>query len=227
MLQAPNGAEMDIVFSRGDATRIIEPEKDETVRYGDPVVFRSCASHTPVFLAVVRQPDSKRRPAILRTEIAAPGKHEDADYIWSFVPTAGSKKRCGDPVSFADRVRIQLFDYVGQYRVLATSDAAEQFVRAERTPVGHDVSTWSVACAARLRLEPGGRALPDGEFQPAMAYGTNAYTSFLNAGHYLCGRHDPQGGTGIVTGVAPDLPATGMSVWWRVYRSLSDVPIVT
>ncbi len=216
---------MDIVFSRRDAAQIIEADEDETVRYGDPVVFKSCASRTPVFLAVVRQPDGKRRPAILRTEIAAAGKHEEADYIWSFVPGAGTKKRCGDPVSFADRVRIQLFDYVGQYRVLATNDAPDQCVGAERTPVGHDVSTWSVACATRLRLEQGGRALPDGEFKQEMEYGANTYTSFLNAGRYLCGRHDPLGGPGIVTGVAPDLPATGMSVWWRVYRCLSDVPV--
>lgn len=218
---------MDIVFSRGDAAQLIDAERDETVRYGDPVVFKSCASRTPVFLVVIRQPDGKRRPAILRTEIALPGKHAEADYIWSFVPGAGTKKRCGDPVSFADRVRIQLFDYVGQYRVLATSDIPDQCVGAERMPVGHDVSTWSVACAARLRLEQGGRALPDGEFKHDMEYGANAYTSFLNAGRYLCGRHDPLGGAGIVTGVAPDLPATGMSVWWRVYRSASDVPVAT
>ena len=218
---------MDIVFSRGDADDIIDPEKDERVRYGDPVVLRSCASRAPVFLAVIRQPDGKRRHAVLRTEIAAPGKHQEADYIWSFMPAAGTKKRCGDPVSFADRVRVQLFDYIGQYRVLAASDAADQAVGAEKTPVAQDVSSWSIACTARLRLEQGGRALPDGEFKRDMEYGAHAYTSFLNAGRYLCARHDPLGGIGIVTGVTFDLPATGTGVWWRIYRSLSEVPVVT
>jgi hypothetical protein len=43
--------------------------------------------------------------------------------------------------------------------------------------------------------------LPDGEFKRDMEYGANAYTAFLNAGRYLCARHDPLGGIGIVTGV--------------------------
>lgn len=217
---------MDVVFSRGDRTQIIETQKDETVRYGDPLVLKSCASRAPVFLAVIRQPDGKRRPALLRTEIAAPGKHQEADYIWSFVPVAGTKKRCGDPVSFADRVRIHLFDYTGSYRVLAASGIVDQSVVAEKTPVAQDVSTWSIACAVRLRLEPGGRALPDGEFKRDMEYGTGTYTTLLNAGRYLCARHDPRGASGIATGMAFDLPATGMGVWWRIYRSQSDVPMV-
>lgn len=217
---------MDVVFSRGDRTQIIENQKDKTVRYGDPLVLKSCASRAPVFLAVIRQAGGKRRPAMLSTEIAAPGRHEEADYIWSFVPAAGTKKRCGDPVSFADRVRIQLFDYTGNYRVLAASGTVDHSVVAEKTPVAQDVSTWSIACAARLRLEPGGRALPDGDFQYDMEYGTNTYTSLLNAGRYLCARHDPRGTPGIVTGMALDLPATGMGVWWRIYRSQSDVPMV-
>lgn len=218
---------MDVVFTRSEDAEVVceQPLIDETIRYGDPVVLRSCASRDPVFLAMVRHLRGKRSPSALHTEIAAPGVRPDSDYIWTFVPAAGSKKKRGDRVEFAERVRIQLFDYMGNYRFLAINPADSHSVMAEKTPSAHDISTWSIACAARLRLEPGGRVLPDGERKQFLEYGTCTYLALINAADYLCARRETNGTTGIATGMAPDLPAAGMGVWWRVYRRQADVHV--
>lgn len=216
---------MDVLFEVEDEVRPVQSERDGIIRYGDPWVLKNCASPEPIFLAMVRHTAGKRSPSILQTDLARAGKYPDADCRWTFVPVSGSKKRRGDPVSFADRVRVQHFDYTGNYRFLATCASDHSSVVAEKAPSAHDVSTWSLACTPRLRLEPGGRVWPDGPLMQSLEYGAGMYLSLLNAAHYLCARHTLQALTQRPVGMLNDLPKSGMAVWWRIYRHLSDVKV--
>lgn len=217
---------MDVLFEVESEVRPAQTHNDGIIRYGDPWVMKNCASAEPVFLAMVRhtQGKGKRSPSILQTELARAGKHPDNDYVWTFVPAQGTKKKRGDPVCFSDRVRVQLFDVTGNYRFLAVGETDESSVVAEKTPSSPKVSTWHLACTPRLRLEPGGRVWPDGGRMAGLAYGSGMYLAVINAGRYLGARHARTQQNQSTAGMLRDLPASGMAVWWRIYRHLGDVP---
>ena len=225
---------MDVLFSVEE--RVSKPmvNKPEIVRYGDSLVLETCASREPAFLAIVRNTTSKRSPSVLPIEAAAAGRYPNTDYLWTFAPAAGTKKKRGDPVSFGDRLRIQTFDYTGNYRHLAMIPPDVRYpvharqpvdqifgVVAEKTPGGCGTSTWSMASAARLRTEPGGRVLPDGDLKLDVEFG-EGYIALLGSARYLSLCPPPYRGLLNSVGTLPDLPPNGMAVWWRVQRSLAD-----
>jgi hypothetical protein len=209
---------MDVLFSMEGEVSQPEIYEGGPICYGDQLVFESCASGKPAFLAIVRQKTGKRSPAMLRIEVAAPGLYPNSDYIWTIVPVVGTRKKRGDVVSFADRVRIQAFDYTGNYRNLAMSSADRGFVTAEKAPTSHSASTWFIACAAQLRKEPSGRVLPDGGLQPKLEFGKGNYVALINAARYLSAIPDHYDENHYSVSTLPDLPASGMAVWWRIHR---------
>jgi hypothetical protein len=158
---------MDILFEVQSEMSAPEIDGSGLVRYGDPFVLESCASSEPAFLTLIRHKSGKRSPAMLRTEVAAPAQYPNSDYIWTFTPVAGTKKKRGDVVSFADRVRIQTFDYSGNYRQLLMNAADRGSVTAEKL-LCRGASTWFVACTAQLREEAAGQVMPDGDFHPTL-----------------------------------------------------------
>lgn len=214
---------MDILFEIQSETSKPEIDESEPVRYGDPFVLESCASSEPAFLAIIRHKAGKRSPTMLRTEVAAPVQYPSSDYIWTFVPVVGTKKKRGDVVSFADRVRIQTFDYTGNYRQLLMNTADRGSVTAEKMP-SQGALTWLVACAAQLRTEAGGRVMPDGDFNPNLEFGKGNYVALINIARYLSVMPDHYGGVSNSVGTVPDRPASGMGTWWRIHRSVSDAP---
>jgi hypothetical protein len=216
------GGIMDVLYSIEDEVSKPDIHRDETIRYGDPLVLASCVSGEAAFLSIVRHRAGKRSPSLLRTDLAASGRYPNTDYIWTFVPAAGTKRKHGDAVLFADRVRIRLFDYTGNYRYLAVDAVDPRLVTAEKAPSSPSVSTWSVACAARLRTESDGRVLPDGNLKHNVEFGKGNYIALINTTRYLSVSPDHFGGFHNGVSTLPDLPATGVAVWWRIYRSLSD-----
>lgn len=214
---------MDVLFEIQSETSKPEICESEPVRYGDSFVLESCASREPAFLAIIRHRTGKRSPSMLRTEVAAPGQYPNPDYIWTFVPVAGTRKRRGDVVSFADRVRIQTFDYTGNHRQLLMNTADRGSVTAEKMPC-HGASTWFVACAAQLRKEADGRVIPGGDFNPNLEFGKGNYVALINTARYLSVMPDHYGGVSNSVGTLHDLPPSGMATWWRIHRSVSAAP---
>jgi hypothetical protein len=214
---------MDVLFDIQSETSKPVIYESEPVRYGDPFVLESCATVEPAFLAIIRQKTGKRSPSMLRTEVAAPAQYPHPDYIWTFVPVSGMKKRRGDVVSFADRVRIQAVDYTGNDRQLLMNAADRGSVTADKMP-SQGLSTWFVACAAQLRKETDGRLVPGGDFNPKLEFGKGNYVALINTARYLSVMPANYGGVSNSVGTLPDLPANGMATWWRIYRSVSDVP---
>lgn len=191
---------------------------NDTVRYGDPLSFGSCESSDPTFLAMLRNTTGRRSPPVLWTEAAAPGRHPPGDYVWTLIPAVGSKKRRGDPVSFADRVRLQLFDHTGNYRFLALSRVDSNLVMAEKAPSGHEFSTWSIAYATHLKTDADGHVQPDGELKPHLEYGKSHYVALINAARYLSVVGDSHGTSRQSVGTVADMPAQGRAIWWHAYR---------
>jgi hypothetical protein len=215
---------MDVLFAIQSEASKPEIHESEPVCYGDPFVLESCASGEPAFLAIIRNKTGKRSPSMLRTEAAAPGRYPNPDYIWTFVPVAGTRKKRGDVVSFADRVRIQAFDHTGNYRHLLMNAADRGSVTAEKVPTSPSASTWFVACAAQLRKEADGHVIPGGDFNERIEYGKGNYIALINTARYLSVIPDYYGVVSNSVGTLPDLPASGMAVWWRIHRSVSDAP---
>lgn len=215
---------MDVLYSPEDVVSTSGAYRDQTIRYGDRFCLGNCASNLLAFMAIVRHRNRKRSPSLLPTDMAPPGRYPDPDYMWTFIPAAGMKKKCGDPVSFADRVRIQSLDYTGNCRYVVMNPADPRVVQAEKAPCSRGASTWMIASTARLRTAPDGRVLPDGDRKPHLEFGSGNYVSLINGARYLSVGSHPYGGSVNGVSTLPDLPATGMAVWWRLYRSLSDAP---
>jgi hypothetical protein len=215
---------VDILFEIPSETREPEVHESELVRYGEPFVLESCASGEPGFLAIIRHKLGKRSPPVLRTEVVEPEQYPNPDYIWSFVPAVGARKKRGDVVSFGDRVRIQTSDYTGNHRQLLMNAADRGSVTAHKTPC-QGPSTWFVTCASQLRTEASGRVMPDGDFNPMLEFGKGNYVALINTARYLSVMPDHYGCVSKSVGTLPDLPATGMATWWRIYRSVPDVPL--
>jgi hypothetical protein len=196
----------------------------EIVCYGDSVTFQSCESGDQTCLAMLRHLTGRRSPPVLWTEAAAPGRHPPGDYIWTIIPAVGCKKRRGDPVSFADRVRLQLFDYTGNYRFLAISRVDSKLVMAEKAPSSPEISTWSIAYASQLTMQADGTVQPAGELKPHLEYGTSHYVALVNAARYLSVMSgDSPGAPRHGVGTLADMPTNGVSVWWHVVRPAPQV----
>lgn len=213
---------MDVLYSLEDEMSGRGVYKEETIRYGDLFCFGNCASNAPALLAIVRHRIGKRSPSVLPVDIAAPGQYADSDYMWTFVPAPGTKRRCGDPISFGDRVRIQTIDYLGNCRYLIVNPDAPRVVQAEKAPCGRGKSTWFVTYASRLRKTPDGCLLPDGERKAHVEFGKSNYVALINDARYLGARTNPYGELRGGACTLPDLPASGAAVWWRLDRRPSD-----
>jgi hypothetical protein len=223
---------MDVLYSLEDKVGGPSACKGGVVRYGDSFCLGSCASESPALLAIVRRPFAKRSPSLLPIDIVPPGRYPDQDYMWTFVPAAGAKKRSGDPVSFADRVRIQAFDYPGSnHRYVVTNQpelrvfqAEPSVVQAEKAPCSRGEPNWFIAHASRLRTAPDGYVLPDGDRKSHVEFGRDNYVALINSANYLSARRNPNGGVYGSVSTMRDLPATGKAVWWCLYRCTADVP---
>jgi hypothetical protein len=196
--------------------------KNVVIRYGDPLVLHGRIGGEAIFLSIVRQKVGKRSPSRLRTEAAAPGQYASADYVWMFVPAVGSRKKRGDVVSFADRVRIQSLDYTGHYRYLSVNPVDPRTVMADKAPINHAASTWYIASANRLRTDESGCVLPDGEFEANIEFGNGNHIALMNGARYLGLARDPFEGLHHGVTTLPDLPNNGATVWWRAYPSIAD-----
>ncbi|HEX2652834.1 MAG TPA: hypothetical protein VHN11_04200 [Xanthobacteraceae bacterium] len=84
------------------------------------------------------------------------------------------------------------------------------------------MSIWSVASAPRLRAEPSGRLLPDGERAANVEFGHGNYVALINGAGYLSVAPGPYCGIHNSVSTQSDLPDSGMAVWWRAYRSVAD-----
>ncbi|PMS38534.1 hypothetical protein B0G57_102115 [Trinickia symbiotica] len=223
---------MDVLYSLDDKVGGPSAYKGGVVRYGELFCFGSCASEAPALLAIVRRPFAKRSPSLLPIDIVPPGRYPDQDYMWTFVPAAGAKKRCGDPVSFADRLRIQAFDYTGNHRYIVTSQpelrvfqSERSVVQAEKAPCSRGDTDWFIAIASGLRTTPDGCVLPDGDRKSHIEFGTGNYVTLINNGYYLSASPNPYGGLYGGVSTSRDLPPTGKTVWWCLYRTPADVPL--
>jgi hypothetical protein len=216
------GAIMDVLYAVSNKLSERSILENVIIRYGDPLVLGGRIGGEAIFLSIVRQQFGKRSPSRLRTEASAPGRYASADYVWTFVPAAGSRKKHGDAVTFADRVRIQSFDYTGNYRYLAVDLGDPRSVVAEKTPSNHAASTWFIASATRLRTDESGCVLPDGESKANVEFGKGNYMALISGARYLGLAHDPfeELHHGVTT--LPDLPNNGATVWWRAYQSIAD-----
>lgn len=217
--------DIDVMYVADDIVR--QPPTRElppggTIRYGDRFVLRSCASPEPRFVSIVRRKAGKRVPSALGVSAALSGAGAEADSVWTFVPAMRAKRKIGEPVSFGDAVRLQLFDYCGNYRLLAMGEADPAGVTALRAPCTRDLSTWFVACAGGLRAGAHGQMLPSGPVNRHLEYGKDCFITLTQAGHYLCVTPGPQGGQSQGIGTLPDWPSTGLSIFWHAHRCAGD-----
>lgn len=194
----------------------------DVVRYGESIVLESCESSEHLFLSIVRRCEGRRSPMLLSTEVSESDKHPAIDYQWRMLPVVGSGLKWGDPVSFADRVRLQLVDDKGNSRMLAVSHLDNQSIMAERQPAKVEACTWWIAYTA-LDIRRDGRVAPFGDLAPHLEYGTANYMTLVNNARYLSANDDRYRILRKRTGLLDDLPETGTAVWWRVYRSTSDI----
>lgn len=200
---------------------------EDCVRYGDSIVLESCESSEHLFLGIVRRSEGRRNPMLLSTEVAEPGKHHASDYQWRVLPVVGSKRRWGDCVSFADRIRLQLVDDKGNSRMLAVSHLDNRSIMAERRPGKMDACTWWVSYTSELKAGRGGSMAPAGNPAPHLEYGTANYMALVNGARYLSATDDQYRILRKRTVLLNELPVTSAAAWWRVHRSMSDVvPLV-
>jgi hypothetical protein len=176
---------------------------------------------------MLRGVTGRRSPPALWTEASVPGRHPANDYIWTIIPAAGSKKKRGEPVSFADRVRLQLFDHTGNYRFLAISRVDSKLVTAEKAPSHHDFSTWSISFVSQLIKQPGGTVQPGGELKTYLEYGKANYVALINGARYLSIVGDSQGPQRHGVGTLADMPMEGVSVWWHACRPVPQAEVST
>ncbi|GLU31111.1 hypothetical protein WKR88_00310 [Trinickia caryophylli] len=199
-----------------------EPQPGGTIRYGDRFVLRSCASVEPRFVSIVRRKAGKRVPSALSVNAGLSGAGAQADAVWTFVPATRAKNRVGEPVSFGDAVRLQLFDYCGNYRLLAMGEADSGSVTALRAPCARDLSTWFVACTGALRADDQGQMLPSGPVNRYLRYGKDCYITLTQAGRYLCLTPAAQGTNSHGIGTLSDWPRTGLAIFWHADRCTDD-----
>ncbi len=193
------------------------------VCYGDAIVLESCESEEHLFLGIVRRSEGRRNPLLLSTEVCEAGKHPAVDYQWRVLPVVGSKRKWGDPVSFADRVRLQLVDDKGNSRMLSVSHLDNRSIMAERRPARMETCTWWLTYTSELNVGHDGRVAPSGELAPHLLYGAENYVGLINGARYLASMDDQYRILRKRTVLRDDLPAKGKGVWWRIHRSLCDV----
>ena len=199
----------------------------EFVRYGDLIVLESCECDEHLFLGIVPRNVGRRHPLLLSTEVAEADKHPGSDYQWRVLPSIGGKRKWGDPIAFADRIRLQLVDDKGQSRMLAVSHLDDRSLMAERRPARMDACTWLLSYSSELAIARDGRATPAGEFSPHVKYGAVNYVTLVNRAGYLGAMDDQFRILRKRTVLFDDLPERGKAVWWRVHRSVSEVvPVV-
>ena len=195
----------------------------EFVRYGDLIVLESCECDEHLFLGIVPRNVGRRHPLLLSTEVAEADKHPGSDYQWRVLPSIGGKRKWGDPIAFADRIRLQLVDDKGQSRMLAVSHLDDRSIMAERRPARMDACTWLLSYSSELAIARDGRATPAGEFSPHVKYGAVNYVTLVNRAGYLGAMDDQFRILRKRTVLFDDLPERGKAVWWRVHRSVSKV----
>lgn len=195
----------------------------DVVRYGDGIVLESCESSEHLFLGIVRRCEGRRNPLLLSTEVSEAHKHAPSDYQWRVLPVVGSKRKWGDPVSFADRVRLQLVDDKGNSRMLSVSHLDNRSIMAERRPTRMDACTWWLTYTSELKVGRDGRMMPAGEIATHLQYGADNYVGLINGARYLAAMDDPYRVLRQRTLLLDDLPSQGTGPWWRIHRSLWDV----
>jgi hypothetical protein len=199
----------------------------DVVRYGDLIVLESCECDEHLFLGIVSRKVGRRHPLQLTTEVAEPDKFPATDYQWRVLPVVGGKRKWGDPIAFADRVRLQLLDGKGQSRMLAVSHLDDRSIMAERRPGRIDSCTWWLSYAQELTVGRDGRVTPAGEFAPHVQYGAVNYVTLVNRAGYLGAIDDQYRILRKRTTLLEDLPERGKAVWWRLHRSTAEaVPTV-
>jgi hypothetical protein len=195
----------------------------DAVRYGDIVVLESCESDEHLFLGIVPRNAGRRHPLQLTTEVAEPDKFPGADYQWRVLPVVGAKRKWGDAIAFADRVRLHMVDDKGQSRMLSVSHLDDRSIMAERRPGRIDSCTWWLSYSNELAVGRDGRVTPAGDFEPHVQYGTANYVTLVNRAGYLGAVDDQYRILRKRTTLLEDLPERGKAVWWRLHRSTSDV----
>lgn len=199
----------------------------DVVRYGDLVVLESCECEEHLFLGIVSRKVGRRHPLQLSTEVAEADKHPGGDYQWRLLPVVGSKRKWGDAVAYADRIRLQKVDDKGLTRLLAVSHLDDRSIMAERRPARIDSCTWWLSYTTELSTGRDGRVAPSGEFAPYLQYGDLNYLTLVNRAGYLGAMDDQYRILRKRTVLLVDLPEKGKSVWWRMHRSTADVcPVV-
>lgn len=194
-----------------------------TVCYGDAIVLESCETSEPLFLGIVRRSEGRRNPLLLSTEVSEADKHPAGDYQWRILPVIGSKRKWGDAVAFADRVRLQMVDDKGNSRMLSVSHLDNRSIMAERRPAKMEACTWWLTYTNELKVGRDGCAAPSGELEPHLQYGDANYVGLINAARYLAAVDDQYRILRKRTVLLDDLPAKGTGPWWRIHRSLRDV----
>lgn len=185
--------------------------------------MESCDSDEHLFLGIVRRSEGRRNPLLLSTEVSDADKHPASDYQWRVLPVVGSKRKWGDPVSFADRIRLQLVDDKGNSRMLSVSHLDNRSIMAERRPARMETCTWWLTYTSELKVGHDGRVTPSGELEPHLRYGTDNYVGLINGARYLAAIDDQYRILRKRTVLLDDLPAKGTGVWWRIRRSLWEV----
>lgn len=195
----------------------------DVVRFGDSIVLESCDCSEPLFLGFVRRFEGRRNPLLLSTEVSEVGKHPASDYQWRLLPVVGSKCKWGDPVRFADRIRLQVVDDKGNSRMLSVSHLDNRSIMAERRPTGSESCTWWVTYTSELRVGRDGQVVPSGELEPHLMYGDDNYVGFVNSARYLSAIDDQYRILRKRTVLLDDLPKAGTATWWRIHRSLPEI----
>lgn len=195
----------------------------DVVRYGDLVVLESCECEEHLFLGIVSRNVGRRHPLRLSTEVAEADKHPGGDYQWRLLPVVGSKRKWGDPVAYADRIRLQKLDDKNVTRLLAVSHLDDRSIMAERRPGLMDLCTWWLSYSTELSVGRDGRVTPTGQFAPYLQYGDLNYLTLVNRAGYLGAVDDQYRILRKRTVLLDDLPERGKAVWWRMHRSIADV----
>lgn len=210
-------------FGRDHLVKNLGGNMKDVVRYGETIVLSTCDDEDHLFLGIVPRTVGRRHPCALSTEVSEAGKHTAGEYQWRLLPVVGSKRKWGDPVCFADRIRLQIVDGKGQLRVLAVSHLDECSIMAERSPARAESCTWSISYSRELANGRDGSVVPAGEFAPYLRYGDANFVTLVNRAGYLGARDDQYRILRKRAVLEKELLESGKSVWWRVYRSISDV----
>lgn len=198
----------------------------DVVRYGDQVVLESCECEEALFLGILRRKFGRRNALQLSTEVAEAEKHPPSDYQWRLLPVPGSKRKLGEAVAYADAIRLHMIDDKGQSRMLAVSHLDDRSIMAERRPASESC-IWRLSYCTELSIGRDGRVTPAGDFAAFLQYGDVNYLTLVNRAGYLGAADDQYRILRKRTMLFDELPERGMSAWWRMRRSVTDVvPIV-